>query len=313
MSRIASVCWIFLSLAYSDAARIQSHVEGGHDANDKNPFTPTCETLHTRFLARANNLQAFVSSYTESDAMGAVARARSVMKATAVLRTLRRGSDCPWAVDGNSDDLEAIGKTVRTAIGSNPCAPTAIRELHLVDIPVGDDSHAPLAKAMCILMSDTCECETEGQEPVEVDGGDVDHVETEEAVQDMVEDMIESEDAPSSLVENSKIQSRFSWKHASKLIGAIMLGVLFTVGCGFAGFQIVGVVAAIFVLLLLVLANWVALGVAAVGSALGSTVVSAGAMYTVFISGGLGAASAAMTCGTQFYQLVNSTGFLLYQ
>jgi len=308
MSMSSSFCWIFLCLASSDAGRIKTNVAGELKTEEQNRYGASCETLHSRFQVRSKNLHDFVDSYTGSDDMSMAARARSIMKASAVLRTLRRGSDCPWAVAGNSEDLEAVGKVVRSTIASNPCAPAAMKELQLMDTD-GEEGLAPLARAMAILMSDTCEVEENGQYSPEADEivDDLDPVETEELVQDKVEEMMESEGAESSLVDKSEMQSALSFKYVGKLIGAIMLGVLVALGCGFAGVLIGLIVSALFMFILMAIKE------AWTGNRRLGHVGNQRAFMGLVIGAYVGGAGSVALCGAGFHQAVKSSGFLLNQ
>jgi len=262
-------------------------MQGGLDAVSRGKFGPSCETLQSRFRLRSKNLQDFSNSYSGADDMTLAARARAVMKASAVLRTLRRGSACPWAVAGNNnDDIEAVGKVVSSIIANNPCAPAAIAELQLLDTP-GEEGAAPLARAMSILMSDTCEYQDQGQESNESNEmADDDDVEVEELVQDGVEEMMESEDTKSSLVEQQETQRTQSVAYL-------------TLGCGFAGLWIVGFVGVLFGGILVCVTQW--LGHNPQWDAKFMTVFWPGA-----IGGVIGGVRGVAICGEYFHGVVSN-------
>jgi len=294
-----------LCLACVDAARLQ--VQEGSEAVAKGKFGPSCETLQNRFRMRSKHLQDFINSHSGADDMSLAERARAVMKVSAVLRPLRRGSDCSWVVVGTNDDIEAVGKVVRSLLATNPCAPAAIAELQLLDKD-GEESAALLARAMSILMSDTCEYEDQGQEPNDSDEiADLEDIEIEELVQDGVEEMMETEGARSSLVEQPEMQPetqrKRSWAYVGKLLGAIMFGVLFSLGCAWAGGWIVGIVGCLFGMLLFEIGLW-----------MGNPWIRPGqhglGWWTFFYSGVIGASTGivggAALCGSEWYRIVSN-------
>lgn len=256
---------------------------------------------------RSDNLQSFVNSYTEADEMGLAGQGRAMMKASAVLRALRRGGDCAWVDAGSDEDIEAVGKVLRSVLANNPCAPAALAELQLLDTD-GDEGSAPLPRAMSILMSDSCEVQLQGQESDEIKEIvlDIDGAETEELVQDGVEEMIESEDTTSSLVERSDMQSSHSWAQVGKLMGAIMLGVLFVLGCGVSAGVVGLYVGALFSILLIEIRVWTGSLVLRGGFA------EAGTVFLGMLGGAaIGGLGGAALCGKGFYRAVNASNFLL--
>lgn len=325
----SSLC-VFLCWACAHSARVQQHLESSieteaqHTSAQKTPGQHTsgqnslfqnswgrntsCEKLHSRFRMRSDNLQSFVNSYTEADEMGLAGQGRAMMKASAVLRALRRGGDCAWVNAGSDEDIEAVGKVLRSVLANNPCAPAALAELQLLDTD-REEGSAPLPRAMSILMSDSCEVQLQGQESDEIKEIvlDIDDVETEELVQDGVEEMIESEDTTSSLVERSDMQSSHSWAQVGKLMGAIMLGVLFVLGCGYAAGFVGFFVGFLFSVLLLEIRTWTGSLVPCQGCGAGFLTVFFG------VAGGavIGGAGGAALCGTGFYRAVNASSFLL--
>jgi len=293
---------VFLPLAFLlllpcvEASRISADV---HEMKNQNHhFGLSCETLHTRFRKRSENLHVFVASHSGSDDMGLGARARAVMKSSAVLRTLRRAKDCPWIAAGNNDDLEAIGKVVKVVLAGNPCAPAALAELQLLDTDdVEETMH--LNRAMSILMSDTCKIDApEENVDVPVDFVEGDELEIEERVQDGVEEMLESEDAGNSLMEQSDAQRSVSFARVAALIGALMIGVLFSLGCAYVVANIGLFVGMIFTVMLVAMTSWMAPVAVLVGTV--GWYGSMAAMYT----GGFGGAA---MCGKGFFKVVNAT------
>jgi len=176
-----------------------------------------------------------------------------MVKASAVLRTLRRSKDCPWIVSGSGDEVQAVGKVVRTVLAKNPCAETAMAELRRVDVggEKGSGDASPLARAMSILISDTCEVahveDTSDFEQI----ADLDDLETEELVMDGVEEMAaaEPESVSDSLLENPENQTAKT-PLTVKMMGAIFLGLLFVLQCANSAFWIAGFVALAFMLTL---------------------------------------------------------------
>jgi len=277
---------------------VQTQEQGGLEVGAQGKFGLSCEALQSRFHMRSKNLQDFSNSYSGADDMSLAASARAVMKASAVLRTLRRASDCAWVVAGNNDDdIKAVGKVAGSILANNPCAPVAIAELQLLDTP-GEEGGAHLARAMSILISDTCEYEDQGQEPNESDEiADFDDIEIEERVQDGVEQMLEIEDTSSSLVQQTETQRKNSLAYVVKVLGAIMLGVLVSLGCAYAGFTLSVWVGFLFSLLLLRVGIW-----------LGAP-PSSGLPFVVtgmFVGGSVGGISSVTFCGSQFHQAVSS-------
>merc|ERR1719223_825420 len=67
---------------------------------------------------------------------------------------------------------------------------------------------------------------------------------------------METEDSKSSLVEQQETQRTQSVAFVAQLTGTIMLGVLVTLGCGYAGVLILGFVGFLFGMLLLYVRLW---------------------------------------------------------
>jgi len=239
--RLSFVFHVFWCWACVDAARMQTQAQGGLEADAQGKFGASCETLQTRLRTRSKNLLDFSNLHSGADNMTVTASAFAVMKVSAVMRVLRRASDCPWVVNGSHDDIETVGKVVHSLLAPNPCAPAAVAELQLLGTD-GEEGVMPLGRAMSILMSDTCKYEDQRQGSNEFDEiADVDNIEVEELVQDRVEEMMETTGTGSivgqgsSLVEQLDMQRTRGVLYLWKLIGAIMFGVVSILACGFVG------------------------------------------------------------------------------
>jgi len=273
---------------------MQTQAQGGLEADAQGKFGASCETLQTRLRTRSKNLLDFSNLHSGADNMTVTASAFAVMKVSAVMRVLRRASDCPWVVDGSHDEIETVGKVVHSLLASNPCAPAAVAELQLLGTD-GEEGAMPMARAMSILMSDTCKYEDQSQGSNEFDKiADVDNIEMEELVQDRVEEMIETTGTGSlvgqgsSLVEQLDMQRTQGVLYLWKLIGAIMLGVLAIMACGFVGLYAGLIIGGMFGAFLTGLLN------------LSDDIFWAGLLLGTPLGGLTGAA----TCGTQFYYIV---------
>jgi len=243
----------------ADAARIQEHSAGNLHTESDLKWYRSCETLQNRFVTKSQRLQDFLETTNDSEAITLRSQAQLMVKASAVLRTLRRSKECPWIVSGSGDEVQAVGKVVSIVLAKNPCAKTAMAELRRVDVggEEGSGDASPLARAMSILISDTCEVpHVEDANDFE-QLADLDDLENEELVMDGAEEMAaaEPESVSDSLLENPEnhtAKTPLTWK----LMGAIFLGLLFVLQCANTAFWIVGFVGMAFTLSLYGLAAY---------------------------------------------------------
>lgn len=234
---------IALSLAISDGHRIaQEH--GVTIKEGKSKFFESCDDLHNIFHRRVVGVEEIVEAHPNATGMSAMDRARFSMRSIGAIRTLRRAEHCPWAAEGDSEDVEHAQSIVRTTLAGNPCAAAAMAELTPDAFESAEHELIPVQRAMLVLVSDDCIVpEVQVIEPEAEQQRQIREVEADEEAQDVIDELfenaaMESENGSAgSLMETAGAVGRlFRW------VGALFFAIAFGLACAIAGFY-VGVIA----------------------------------------------------------------------
>lgn len=216
------------------AKRIQQHDK--EDSVAQNSFFESCDDFHAIFRSRVAAVQTLLAAHPNATGMTAMNRARFTMRTFGVVRTLRRAQDCPWVVDGDSEDIKEAQSIVQTTLAGNPCAAAAMAELTPEAYESATNELIPLQRAMLVLVSDTCVVPVFEAEEVGNDAVEDRMVESDEQVQSNIEELfeeaaLESETgAGGSLMQTEGLAARFfAW------VGAIFLAIVFGLACAFPG------------------------------------------------------------------------------
>jgi len=311
---MAVLVFLLCGLLAADASRIKEVMDVSLDADSDNKWYRSCDALQTRFGTGSKRLQELVDSASGSEEMTVVSQVNLVVKASAIMRTLRRSKDCSWVVDGDSDALQAVGKVVRSVLANNPCATAAVAELQHLD-DNGEEGTAPVGRAMSILLSDTCEVgEVEHVDDLDNADAIVDptNLETEELVLDAVDEIMMAESAgmSDSLLEKSEMH-RASGLHIVKVIGAIMLGVYLVLYCANSAFWIAGFIGMAFTYLLIGVSVGLTPYMHSIWRANGKLLFAGSLLYMpTFLFASAAYLGGVAVCGNAYLSLVNSTQVL---
>lgn len=205
----------------------------------KSKFFESCEDLHDIFRRRVVGVQELVDAHPDATGMSMMTRARFTMRSVGAIRTLRRAQHCPWAAEGNSEDVEQAQTLVQTTLAENPCAEAAMAELTPEAFESAANELIPVQRAMLVLVSDTCTVpELEVIEPEHEQQRQMREAETEQQAQDTIEELfedaaMESEDGSSgSLLQIDFVRRIFRWT------GAVFFAILFGFACAVPMFWI---------------------------------------------------------------------------
>jgi len=181
--------FVWISLASVRAARIQSLSEG--------EFGASCDNLQNRFH---DQVHAFKEALDARTSESETTQARFTMRMYGVMRTLRRGRECAWVVENNSDDIEEMRSVVQELLSGNPCGEAARSELEAG--ASAEDSQVQMQaipRAMSMLMSDDCEApwrDASRDVPVDRDALEGDGMEqlqeSEEQLQDAIGEIMDA-------------------------------------------------------------------------------------------------------------------------
>lgn len=210
-----------------------------HDIKEdvQNKFFESCDDLHDIFHRRVVAVEQFLDVHPNATGMNAMNRARFTMRSFGVVRTLRRAKDCPWASDGNSEDIEHAQSIVQATLAGNPCAAAAMSEMTPEAYESAANELIPLQRAMLVLVSDTCTV----PELEIIDAGDLQDMEArtaqnEDQAQDTIDELFEEaameneSGTTGSLMQTEGFVGRiFAWT------GAIFFAIAFGMACAAGG------------------------------------------------------------------------------
>jgi len=234
MMRVITVAAL---LALVGANRIQQHAKGAkEDSVAQNSFFESCDDFHTIFRSRMAAVQSLLAAHPNATGMNAMNRARFTMRTFGVVRTLRRAQDCPWVVDGESKDIDEAQSIVQTTLAGNPCAAAAMAELTPEAYESATNELIPLQRAMLVLVSDTCVVPVFEPEELEDDAVDDRMAESEEQVQNNIDELFEEAALDSengvggSLMQTEGVlATMFAW------VGAIFFAIVLGLACALPG------------------------------------------------------------------------------
>jgi len=190
----------------------------------------SCDDLHTSF---SNRLASFQESIDSLDTDAGVSRGyqtRQAMRVYGIMRTLRRARSCSWVMDSDSEDMVQAQGIAQTLLAGNPCADAARSEME-AGLSAGSQeaqAHA-MTRAVSMLMSDTCEASeipddaASSEDELELDAQ---LSETEEQVQDGIQEMMEASEGQ----EGSFIQLKSNVR-LFRVLGVIFLMLFLLVAC----------------------------------------------------------------------------------
>jgi len=229
MMRLATIVFLF---AIGDGHRIaQEHEVTATQGTRK--FFESCDDLQSIFRRRVVGVQEIVDAHPTATGMNAMNRARFSMRSIGAIRTLRRAEHCPWAAEGDSEDVERAQSIVRTTLAGNPCAAAAMAELTPEAFESAEHEIIPVQRAMLVLVSDDCTVpEVELIQHEAEEQRQTRERETEEKVQDLIDELnedaameIETGSAGSLMETAGAVQRLFKW------VGAIFFAIAFGIAC----------------------------------------------------------------------------------
>jgi len=236
MMRIIAVATILFSPV--DANRVKRDVDSGAiTSEDGAQFFNSCNDLENMFRTRVANIQAFQEAHPDESDYGVTTHARFTMRTFGAVRILRRARDCPWVVDGNTEDIDVVRQVAHTALAGNPCGDAALVALSAPAPP--EDELQPLEQAVQILFSDNCEVPSEGVTQTAAINTD-ELMTREEEVQDQMDEFMDAAVAEGeSIAAGSFIQEggglRQARRSVFRMVGAVFLSILYMLSCAAAG------------------------------------------------------------------------------
>jgi len=277
-----------------DAHRVNANYHtgiGALESKSGGQFFNSCDDLQNMFRTRVENVRAFQEAHPDESTFGATTRARFMMRTLGAVRILRRARECPWVVDGNTDDMDHVQEVARTALAGNPCGGAALEAL--ATAAPAEDALQPLQQAVYIIFSDNCEVPSEIMQTEAME--DDDRVASaEEDAQMTVEDLMDAAAAEGDdIASGSLLQTEGLFLRVAQTVGAVFLGILYLLSCTALAALMLGF---IFYIILAIPCSHATRGTAS----------SIGCLIFPMAGAAIGAATGAISCG---YQLANGTAY----
>lgn len=283
---------ILLSPIVANRVNVNHHTDiGALESKSGVHFFNSCHDLQTMFRTRVENIRTLQEAHPDESTFGATTRARFMMRTFGAVRILRRAKDCPWVVDGNTDDMDHVEEVARFALAGNPCGGAALKAL--ASPAPAEDALQPLQQAVYIIFSDNCEVPSEILQTEAIDDDDLPNRVTaaEDDAQVTIEDLMDAAAAEGDdIASGSFLQTEGIFLWVAQTIAAVFLGILYLLSCTTLASLLLG--------FFLYIIAAIPCSIAAPGpSALGCLIFPMG-------GAALGVAAGVISCG---YQLANGT------
>jgi hypothetical protein len=226
--------------ASSEASRVK--VDGGSESKSQTKFGASCDDLQAMFHDRVVAFKSSLDANPDLDEIGRVAQARVMMRTYGIIRTLRRARACSWVIENDNDDIKQAREIVQTLLAENPCADAARSQLAA---GASDSTNAQMEvqsiyRAMAILASDNCELVESGEqidseatldeEALDESALDIELSETEAAVQDAIDDIVDSsQDGESAFIQTKSNEGSFGG--FMRIIGVVFWMLFLMLAC----------------------------------------------------------------------------------
>jgi len=303
-------------IASAEAGRISAH--GGSESKSQTKFGASCDDLQAIFHNRAVAFKSLLDANPDLDEIGRVAQARITMRTLVMIRTLRRARTCSWVLENDNDHIEQAREIVQILLAENPCADAARSELATgaSDATLEVELQS-IHRAMSILASENCEVlesveqidneATLDEEALDESALDIELSETEAAVQDAIDEIVDSpQEGEGAFIQTKSTEGNFGG--FMRAIGVVFWTLLLLLACA-SVYAIIGffVTAALSMLAAVVSLEARSFLNICFGRRCGSRgALSQGVQLGAFLMGMLGgAASGVVGIGPCSYQLYN--------
>jgi len=226
----------------STAKRVQVDA---HVGNIKSDIFDSCDDLQNTFHSRVQRLHALQQAHVDSSSMTTMTQARFAMRASGVIRVLRRARDCPWVIEGNADEMDQVRDAAQLALAGNPCGDVAVDVLSAP--PPQENQLQPLQDAIQILWSDNCEIQ-ESNSQNEISGLEDETLlnqvltDEEERAQDQIDELMDEAAAENEGEAGAFIQTEGIVLRVMKTLGILLLTILYLLSCAAVGVLIGGLI-----------------------------------------------------------------------
>jgi len=300
--------------ASSEASRVK--VDGRSESKSQTKFGASCDDLQAMFH---NRVVAFKSSFDANpdlDEIGRVAQARVMMRTYGIIRTLRRARTCSWVIENDSDDVEQAREIVQVLLAENPCADAARSQLATgaSDAATAGMEVQSLYRAMTILASDNCELvesvesaeqtdneATLDEEALDESALDIELSETEAAVQDAIDQVMDSsQDSEGAFIQTKSNEGIFG--RFRRVIGVVFWTLFLLVAC-VSNYVIIGMLITLVLSLLIAVVSLEFRGEIGCNGfwAQGGCQASYMGIFLAMLSGTAGVAVGIVGCSYQLY------------
>jgi len=210
-----------------------------HKHETQTKFGATCENLQETFSSRLSAIQETVNQINPEDPqLSRSQQAMLTMRMYGIGRTMRRAKTCDWMQASEGEDGDNAQKArglVTSLMRVNPCGEAARAELQAASADTEEDRAVAMQRAMSIMTSDTCEVtevENTREEMAELNDSDeeVDDetiAESEDIVQQNIEEMVESADGAGS----SFVESKYAVERMIRFLVALAIFIFLVVLC----------------------------------------------------------------------------------
>lgn len=232
--RILAVVSILLIPVDAHRVNVNRHTDiGALESKSGVHFFNSCDDLETMFRTRVRNIKTLQEAHPDESAFTATTRARFMMRTFGAVRILRRANECPWVVNGITDDMDLVEDVARSALAGTPCGDAALEVL--ASPAPAEDALQPLQQAVYILFSDNCEVPSETMQTEAISDDDLSDriAAAEEDAQMSVEDLMDAAAAEGDdIASGAFIQTEaFHRRNVAQVIGAVFLGILYLLSC----------------------------------------------------------------------------------
>lgn len=210
--------FVLTSVATVEASRAKIESHSALEAK----WGASCDSLQNRFHTQVQTCQTALNAANSAESTSTVSQGRLLMRMYGLVRTLRRGQQCAWVIENNSEDLEEMRGMTQQLIADNPCGEAARAEF---EAGAADDSLQAMARGLSILASDNCEVsEIPESQSQDTDGQDLDG-----QVQDEIDALMDAEEeGGAAFIQES--QSRF-FGGFMRRIGVFFLTLFLVLAC----------------------------------------------------------------------------------